>query len=771
MEFSGESTSFAIDLVQRVTKDLKSDFDRNHRILSFDEYLHHVERQPRLHLRGSAQYLLDVMDYYGVEEKSTASGAKRFKLFDMEFSDAKYRVVNQHHVHEEIHQSLKKFVKDGINNKLILLHGPNGSAKSSIVNCLMAGMEDFSTKPEGALYRFNWVFPVDKYTKQGLGLSGTSPNKTGVTSFAKLPEEEITARVPCELKDHPLLLLPRETRARILESLQTKMGETLIPDYLTKGALCQKCHEIFEALLLKYKGDLSKVLMHAQVERFYVSKRYRNSAVSIEPQMHVDAQSRQLTADRSLAFLPSALQYISLYEVLGDIPDGNRGIIDYADLLKRPVDAFKYLLTACEQGSVNVGSSIVYLDAIWLGSTNELQMDAFKEFPDFVSFKARIELVRVPYILAYSEEQKIYDVQLHKIAGDKHITPHTTFIAALWAVLTRLKKPNASHYPAAISDVLGSLTPLEKAKLYDHTEMPPNLTADQKKYLKAAIPRLRDEYSSVPYYEGRMGASARELKTVLHDAAQNAEFRCLSPLAVFQELESLVRKITEYEFLKQEVRDGYHDHAEFIQTVRKEYLNRIDIEVRESMGLFERGQYEEYLKKYVLHMSHLMKKEKIKNSITGKMENPDAQLLEEFENIVGAPRADKELEAFRQNVISSIGAYSLDHPQGPVNYRNVFPEFMEKLENHYFEQQKALMSTMHDALLFFDNKKAKNEIPSASSLVEVDVASMAPANDLQENRSESLALAKKTIVNMVQKFSYCPDCAKSTILFLVKARY
>lgn len=740
-------------ILNRIEERVKSDFEKNNRLLSFDEYLGIVAANPRTHLRGSAQYLVDVIDSFGVNE--TPNGP-RFKIFDMEFSDRKFRVVGQNSTHLEIYRSLKNFVKEGINNKLILLHGPNGSAKSSTVQCLMKGMEHYSEKPEGALYRFNWVFPIDKYIKQGLGLTGGSPSKASMASFAKLPEEDIAARVPCDLKDHPLLLIPAADRNGYLENLaekgdfsrstsDSKYSQFTLPDYLTKGSLCHKCNQIYEALLLRYKGDLSKVLAHIQVERFFINKRYRNSAVTIEPQMHVDAQSRQVTADRSLAFLPPSLQYISLYELLGDLPDGNRGIIDFADLLKRPVDTFKYLLIACEQGSVNVGSSIAFLDSVLIGSTNELQLDAFKEFPDFVSFKARIELVRVPYILEYTEEQKIYDIQIQKIAGEKHVTPHTTTVAALWAVLTRLKKPNASHYPAALTEIIGNMTPLEKAKLYDHGEMAPNLSADQRKFLKAAIPKLREEYNSVPYYEGRMGASAREIKGILYDAAQSAEFRCLTPLSIFRELDDFVKRVTEYEFLKQDVRDGYHDSQEFINVVRLEYLNTIDQEVRESMGLFEKVQYEDYLKKYIIHLSHLIKGEKMKNAITGKLESPDEQLLDEFEGIIGAPRSGKERDAFRQNVISTIGAYSLDHPNEVVKYRNVFPDFMARLEDHYFDQQKSQMTAMHDAIALFGSER--------------------------EADHEASKLAKLTLSNLVKKFGYCEHCAKSTVMFLIKAKY
>ena len=742
------------NFLTKIEAQVKSDFERTNRILTFDEYMEMAAADPRSHVRGSAQYMVDMMDHFGRIE--TASGGTHFKLFDMElggeFNDPRHRVVAQNEVQHAIHRTLQNFVKEGVNNKLVLLHGPNGSAKSSLVNCLTKGLERYSETPQGATYRFNWIFPVEKVVKGSLGLASYSGNKDSGASYAKLAEEDIAARVTCEMKDHPLLLLPSGPRREWLGQASSGKNKSVnAPDYLTKGNLCHKCKLIFEALLTAYKGDLKRVFQHVQVERFYVSKRYRSSAVTIEPQLHVDAAARQVTMDKSLSFLPTSLQGVSLYELGGDLVDGNRGVVEYADLLKRPVDTFKYLLIACEQGSVNVGPSIAFLDTVLIGSTNELQLDAFKEFPDFTSFKARIELIRVPYLLEYAEEKKIYDINLPKVAGAKHVSPHTTLAAALWAVLTRLKKPNAIHYAPNLTNIVGALTPIEKARLYDHGEVPSHLSPEERKVLKAAIRRLKDEYTTVPYYEGRMGASAREIKSVLYDAAQNAEFKCLSPLAVLYELEEFIkRRVSEYDFLKQDVKDGYHDSGEFINITRNEYLMILDQEVRESMGVFESRQYEEFLKRYIINLSSLLKREKIKNAITGKMESPDTGLIEEFERIIEAPSGGAERESFRNSVISTIGAYALDNSKqlagGPVDYRLVFPDYMKKLEDHYFNQQKSQMRMLGDAVQFFGTER-------------------------EDKQNDHHKLAKETIGNMVKKFGYCESCAQQSILFLLKTRY
>jgi serine protein kinase len=726
---------------------IKQKFERNQRLLTFEEYLSLLQENPKLHLRGSARYIIDMMDFFGSKKEETL----HFKLFDQEFSDPRHRVIAQNSVQTAIYKSLQNFEKEGINNKLLLLHGPNGSAKTSLVQCISHGLEHFSAAHEGAIYKFNWIFPVEKITKGSLGLGGGSytGEKAKYSSFAKLEDEDIAARVPCELKDHPFLLIPVEERQNFLQELVgPKAAEELqkkMPEYLTKGELCHKCKSIFEALLISSKGDLKKVFQHIQIERFYFSKRYRNSVVTIEPQLHVDAQSRQVTMDKSLAFLPPSLQGFSLFELSGDLVDGNRGMVEFSDLLKRPVDTYKYLLGACETGSVNVGSSIAYLDTVFIGSTNELQLDAFKEFPDFTSFKARIELIRVPYLLDYSQEKQIYDIHIQKTAGLKHVTPHTTFVAALWAVLTRLKKPNPIHYPPALANIVGGLTPLEKAKLYDHLEMPHSLSSEEKKLLKGTgIKKLKEEYNNVPYYEGRIGASAREIKSILFDAAQNQEFECLSPIAILKELESFVKRVSEYEFLKQDIKDGYHDNSDFIKTVREEYLNVLDQEVRSATGVFAQHQYSDFLKKYIQHLSHLLKKEKVKNPITGSMESPDHSLLEEFEKIIEAPVAGSERDIFRNNIISMIGAYSLDHPNAPVDYSKVFPDFIKKLENFYFNQQKSQMKKLADAVQYFGTEK-------------------------EEATGDSYTLARKTITSL-KSMGYCENCASQAILFLVRQK-
>src|SRR5688500_17726532 len=197
----------------------------------------------------------------------------------------------------------------------------------------------------------------------------------------------------------------------------------------------------------------------------------------------------------------------------------------------------------------------VDVDTVFMASSNEGYLAAFKELPEFQSFKGRMELVRAPYLLDYRLEQKIYEGHIRAFTsadGQKHVAPHVAWVTALWAVLTRMKKPKAEKYPKTLAELMSRLGPMDKALLYAGEAPPEGFSQEQIKELFAGMERIARESDSYPNYEGRTGASPREMKLLLMNAAQSQKFSCLSPLAIFEELEDLVRAVSLYDFLKQE---------------------------------------------------------------------------------------------------------------------------------------------------------------------------------------------------------------------------
>ena len=762
-------------ILEHLANDVRQDFEANRRIMSFDEFMEAFLAHPRRHARNSAQYIRDCFLHYGKESKPLVWGdVTHFHLFDAPFENNRDRLVGQARAQERVFRLLENFVREGKINKMILLHGPNGSAKSTLVDTIMRALEHYSETEEGALYRFNWVFPNEKLAQgSSIGFGGyraRTSEKGELTTFAYLDDEDIDAKVASDLKDHPLLLMPQKLREKILRE---RIGELIIPseeadsdevrmrldnqegeaegeppfslsEYILRGDLSHTNRQIFDALLTAYRGDFKKVMRHVQVERFFISRRYRRGAVTVEPQMRVDAGLRQLTVDRSLSALPVSLQNQTIFEPFGDLVDASRGMIEYDDIFKRHPDFNKYLLATSEKARVSMDNRILHLDEVLMATANEDYLDAYKQTADYSSFKGRVELVRVPYLLDYNVEELIYREQIKSVNFIKRIAPHTTFVAALWSVLTRLRRPQANEYSNSIRDVVAQLSPLEKADLYARGKVPSNIGPERARELKGVISQMMEEGAGSAQYEGRYGASPREMKMILLNASQNEKYPTLSPLAVFDELAQLVKDPSVFPFLQMKPDGAYFRHEDFIGVVRERYLDIIDIEVRSAMGLVEEAQYEELFSKYMEHVSQWLKGEKVYNKITGKYVLPDQELMKEVEETINIEEEPRE---FRRGLISSIAAFTIDNPGEAVDYLRIFPTIFEALQNAFFgERQRQIRRIKENLLTYFEG-------------------------DDKTLSSSERAAVETTVKNLKERYGYCDESAREAVAFLLSNRY
>jgi serine protein kinase len=729
------------DLTQRTAED----FERNRRILAFREYLDLVLEHPERQARSVAQYVRDCFDHFGVNEKETPWGSTRaWRLFDAEFDEGRDRLVGQEAAQGAVYRALGRFVQDGRIQRLILLHGPNGSAKSSLINCLMRALEAYSQTDEGALYQFNWIFPAEKIARSAIGFGGVKGGAVDTTeSYAYLDDLDIDAKLGSELRESPLLLLPRDERVAMI---QGALGdrEFVLADVLERGELSHKSKQIFDALLTAYRGDLHAVLRHVQVERFFISRRYRCGAVTVEPQLRVDAGARQITADRSLQSLPASLQNQTLFEPFGDLVDGNRGVVEYNDLLKRPHDFNKYLLATSEKGTVALDNCILYLDALLVGSANETYIDAFKQTPDYPSFQARLEFVRMPYLRDYRTEERIYHEQITAAEIGKPIAPYASLVAALWAVLTRLVRPHSERYDEELQEIIDSLTPLQKSDLYAEGAVPPGLSPELGRRLRQSVPQMMEEGSEGVAYEGRFGASPRLMKTTIRNAAQSADYPHLSPLAILEELRKLARQKDVYPFLNLEPEGGYRAYVEFVDTVHARYLDLVDADVRSAMGLVTEEEYERFFERYVEHVTHWVKKETIYNAATGTSTPPDEAFMTEVELKMGATGGP---ESYRGNLMGNIAAWSLDHPGEPLHYPTIFSAQIDSLRQSFYDDRLDQV------------KRVQQDILTVRSGEE---ASLSP---------EELAQVHTTISNLCEQFGHTEESAHEVVIHLLQERY
>src|SRR5207344_1848601 len=212
---------------------------------TFAQYLDVVRREPRV-TRTAFERIYDMILERGVREYVD----NRKKIVHYEFFD------DVTHVGEDaiygLDIPLMKLVnifksaaqRYGTERRVILLHGPVGSSKSTIARLIKRGMEEYSRTPEGALYTFEWTIPEKLARVTG-----------GQTTFK------------CPMHEEPLRLIPPEWRDRALNDLTINNAAGKSSHVHIEGDLDPACRLIFRELLAEYGGDWGQVVKHVKVRR------------------------------------------------------------------------------------------------------------------------------------------------------------------------------------------------------------------------------------------------------------------------------------------------------------------------------------------------------------------------------------------------------------------------------------------------------------------------------------------------------------------------
>jgi serine protein kinase len=248
------------------------------------------------------------------------------------------------------------------------------------------------------------------------------------------------------------------------------------------------------------------------------------------------------------------------YSFSGGLNRANQGILEFVEMFKAPIKMLHPLLTATQEGNYigteNIGA--IPFQGIILAHSNESEWQAFKNNKNNEAFIDRIYVIKVPYCLRVTEEQKIYDklVRGSELAPSP-CAPATLEMLARYSVLTRLRKHDNSNIYA-------------KMRVYDGES------------LKETDPRaktLQEYRDAAGPDEGMDGASTRFAFKVLaatfnHDTTEIAA----DPVHLMYVLEQSIRREqlpdeTEkryLEFIKGELAPRY---AEFIgNEIQKAYL-------------------------------------------------------------------------------------------------------------------------------------------------------------------------------------------------------
>jgi predicted Ser/Thr protein kinase len=674
-------------------------------------------------------------------------------VFDLE-THLRPKIVGCEPVHEDIYHALGEFVAQGMTNKLILMYGPNGSAKSSTVDALAHAMNLYSMSEEGAVYRFNWIFPAEKGAlpkargeTSTIGFSDSSRSSGKTLSYAHLSDDRVSCRIASEFKENPLYLIPMPFREELLRTWMAKKSGVApdavkIPPHMLMDGLSKRNQLIFDNLLAFCDGNINEVLRYVQVERFFYSKQYRIGFSTVEPRMSLDARESLLTMDRNIANLPTILQNIRIHEAHGEIIEANRGILEFSDLFKRPLEAFKYLLTTIETSSLNLPSSTAMLDIVYIASSNDKHLDAFKSVPDFSSFRGRFDMIAVPYQLMSIQEEQIYQRDLKILGETKPICPHALELLCKWAVMTRLKQANPDHYEENLRPLIARLDPKSKVRIYNNQSPYPTYSRTDAKNLLAAREKIIRESVGSVIYEGRFGASPREIRAILYHSAQSAKYSSLTPMAVFDELRELVKDKSLYEFLQFEPRAGYHDAEGFIREIEDEFAETFETEAIEAMTLVSSDSYEDLLRRYINHVVAEVKREKIYDPRTGTSEAPSEVLMTDIEKICGISSNKKD---FREGLLGRLASWKIDRKADLPDVMEVFSDIYDKIKRHYYEERSKYIQTIFKVMLNDKEAQEKNE----------------------QVMSKNRQMAETTLNTLTERFGYPREAALDCLRFVL----
>jgi serine protein kinase len=605
---------------------------------TFGDYLTLVGENPK-GARNAFQRIYDMIMSYGTEEFIDAKKRLiRYKFFSDTSFDANDAVFGL----EIPLMRLVNFFKAasqgyGTEKRVLLLHGPVGSSKSTIVRRLKRGLEHYSRTDQGALYTFDWY----------LGEIGPG------WESREVPEAEWEK---CPMHEEPLHLVPNEHRERFLEQLNEGRSED--EEIVVLGDLCPACRYNFRDMMLRYAGDWSKVIQHVRVRRLVFSEQDRVGIGTFQPKDEKNQDSTELTGDinyRKIAIYGSDSDPRA-FNFDGEFNIANRGIIEFIEMLKLDV-AFLYdLLGASQEHKIKSKKfAQTDIDEVIIGHTNSPEYRRLENNEFMEALKDRTVRIDIPYITRLRDEIKIYERDFNRKRVKVHIAPHTLEIAAMWAVLTRLEEPKKPN-----------LTLLQKLKLYNGRTLP-GFTEDNIKELRKETQR-----------EGMEGISPRYVQDKISNALVNyQQDGYINPFMVLNELEGGLKNHALIS--SEENRKRYKD---LLSVVKEEYTEIVKNEVQRAISADEEA-IKRLCGNYIDNIKAYTQRERVRNRFTGQMEEPDERQMRSIEEKIDIPESRKD--DFRREIMNYIGALAIE---GKTFDYKTNERLHKALELKLFEDQK-----------------------------------------------------------------------------------
>ncbi|HEX8635810.1 MAG TPA: hypothetical protein VF703_16795 [Pyrinomonadaceae bacterium] len=571
-------------------EDLRREREALHWEGSFRDYFELVSQNPRLAQLSHAR-VNDMVHAAGIEKlnEGTRDEVARYKFFAEELYGIEEPLARIVEYFKSAAQRLE------VRKRILLLMGPVGGGKSTIVTMLKRGLEDYTRTEAGALYAIK----------------------------------------DCPMHEEPLHLIPNELRAEI---------EKHYGIYI-EGDLCPQCRYALEHT---YGGRHEDV----RVQRVLFSEKERVGIGTFSPSDPKSQDITELTGSIDLSTIgevgvesdPRA------YRFDGELNIANRGVMEFIEMLKCDEKFLYSLLTLSQEQNIKTGRfAMIYADEVILSHSNENEYVSFAGNRKSEALQDRIILVRVPYNLRVSQEERIYGKLLNQseVLRNVHIAPNTLRVAAMFAVMTRLEEPKRAGV-----DVV------KKMKLYDGE--------DVEGYKSKDVRELREDTAR----EGMDGISPRYIINRLSGALVRDGVTCINPIDA---LRAIKDGFEQHTGINPEQRERY---LNLISASRKEYDELAKIEVQRAFVYSFEEMARTICNNYLDNVEAYCNKERIKDPITEEEMEPDEQLMRSIEEQIGV--SDNAKNTFRQEILIRISSFSRKGKQFEYTSHERLKEAIEK---------------------------------------------------------------------------------------------
>ena len=416
----------------------------------------------------------------------------------------------------------------------------------------------------------------------------------------------------CPIREEPLHLIPRSLRDEFAETYGIKI----------EGDLCPVCRH---RLINEFGGDYTKF----PITQSSFSVRGRKG-VGVVPPMDPNTQ------DTSLLIGSEDISTLDLYpeddprvlSLNGAFNVGNRGIVEFVEVFKIEIEFLHTMITATQEKNVpSPGKqAMIYFDGVILAHCNEAEWNKFKAEHTNEAILDRIVRVNVPYTLEFEQEVKIYKKLIGRSDFSSHIAPHTLEVAAMFAVLSRLKPSN-------------KVDALTKMKIYNGEEI-----VEKGLIKKVDIKDLREEVED----EGMTGISTRFVMKAIDAALSDSNKNMITPISI---RDALIKQVKE-QIVNADDRKVY---LQFLQkTLHEEYLSILEKEITKAFVTAYEEQAESLFNNYLDHAEAYVNNTKVKDRVTNEEMEADEKFLASIDEQIGIKGSAKN--NFRADITSYMFA-------------------------------------------------------------------------------------------------------------------